>query len=71
MQLRIIVPAGLPLKLYAGSLPGWTRICIHVQLKEDMYEIQVSSGLTLTVLEANYEFCCRNLKKLATEKRRQ
>ena len=47
------------------------NVYIRVQLKGDMYEIQVSSGLKLTVQEANSELCCRNLKKLATEKRRQ
>jgi hypothetical protein len=37
----------------------------------DMSENQLASGLTSAIQEANSELCCRELKKLATEKRRQ
>ena len=41
---------------------------IRVELKGDMYEIQVTSGLTSAIQEANSETCFRQLTTLVTEK---
>ena len=54
--------------IYAYMYITCIYVCIRVQLKGDMYEIQVISGLISSVHEANSELCCRQLKKLATEK---